>query len=347
MRKVSIIKVILVFGLLLGTSLAHADLKNGLIAYYPFNGNANDESGNENHGQLFGDIGINAVSGICGFPHSALEFDGSGSYIKIEKFDTLSSFTLSFWVKLTSHDPQIHYSALCGPDQKGGYGFVMDNYNKLRFRVGENCIERYSNHLSVDYNKNLLPLSTWINIAGIYNQLENKAKLFINGEFVGETIGTINSFTLNDQYIGTDLRHPGSSQYDFRGSIDELRIYDRALLEPEIQELFIDSCTIESTIDIKPDKLNLKSKGKWITAYIQLPDEFDVNDIDVDTIMLHYNIGKVHAKWGVVQENIFMAKFDRSQVKELLPSQTGYFELSVTGEVEDKTFEGFDIIKVK
>lgn len=347
MKNISVILFVLVLGSIVGTSTGWANIDDGIIAYYPFNGNADDESGNENHGQIFGDIGITTVSGICGYSDSALDFDGSGSYIKIEKFDTLSSFTISFWVKLTSHDSQIHYSALCGPDHKGGYGFLMDDYNKLRFRVGENCIERFSNHLSVDYDKNLLPLGTWINIAGVYNHLENKATLFINGEFVSDTFGTINSFALNDQYIGTDLRNPGNSPYNFRGSIDELRIYNRALLEPEIQELFMDSCTIEATIDIDPDTLNLKSKGKWITAYIQLPDEFDVNEIDVDTIKLHYNMGKVHAKRGVVQENIFVAKFDRSQVKELLTSQTGYYELSVNGEVEGKTFEGFDIIKVK
>ena len=52
MRK-SIIIVLMLLGLtFLGTSVVLADLNNGLVAYYPFNGNANDESGNENHGTV-------------------------------------------------------------------------------------------------------------------------------------------------------------------------------------------------------------------------------------------------------------------------------------------------------
>ena len=43
---------------------------------------------------------------------------------------------------------------------------------------------------------------------------------------------------------------------------------------------------ITATVDIDPDTLNLKSKGKWITAYIELPSGYDVADIDVATVML-------------------------------------------------------------
>jgi hypothetical protein len=43
---------------------------------------------------------------------------------------------------------------------------------------------------------------------------------------------------------------------------------------------------VESTVDIKPDTLNRKSKGKWVTAYIELPGGFAVEDIDIDTLQL-------------------------------------------------------------
>jgi hypothetical protein len=41
-------------------------------------------------------------------------------------------------------------------------------------------------------------------------------------------------------------------------------------------------------IDIDPDTLNLKSKIKWVTAYIELPGGYDVADIDVGTVKLWY-----------------------------------------------------------
>jgi len=43
---------------------------------------------------------------------------------------------------------------------------------------------------------------------------------------------------------------------------------------------------IDTLVDIDPDTLNLKSHGRWITAYITLPDGFDVNDIDTSTIAI-------------------------------------------------------------
>jgi hypothetical protein len=54
--------------------------RNGLLACYPFNGNANDESGNENHGSVFG---ATLTSDRLGNPNSAYEFDGSDDYIMI------------------------------------------------------------------------------------------------------------------------------------------------------------------------------------------------------------------------------------------------------------------------
>jgi hypothetical protein len=44
--------------------------------------------------------------------------------------------------------------------------------------------------------------------------------------------------------------------------------------------------TISSTLDIKPDTLNLDSKGRWITAYIELPEGYDVGNIDLTSIRL-------------------------------------------------------------
>ena len=51
---------------------------NGLVAYYPFNGNANDESGNSNHGTVYGPI---LTSDRFGATNQAYDFDGNNDYI--------------------------------------------------------------------------------------------------------------------------------------------------------------------------------------------------------------------------------------------------------------------------
>jgi len=100
---------------------------------------------------------------------------------------------------------------------------------------------------------------------------------------------------------------------------------------------------LQPIIDIDPNTLNLKSKGRWITCYITLNDPYDVNDIDISTILLEDTIP---AEWGDVQGTTLMVKFDRSEVEDMLSPNT--YNLKVTGELIDGTsFEGYsDEIRV-
>ncbi len=103
------------------------------------------------------------------------------------------------------------------------------------------------------------------------------------------------------------------------------------------------SKVLSTTIDIDPDTLNLKSKGRWITCYIDLPTGYDVNDIDIGTVMLEETIP---AEWGDIQNDTLMVKFDRSEVEDML--SPGTYNLKVRGELTDGTvFEGYsDEIRV-
>lgn len=100
-----------------------------------------------------------------------------------------------------------------------------------------------------------------------------------------------------------------------------------------------------ATIEINPATLNLKSKGKWLTCYIELSDDYDVADIDFDSIELWYNGESILAEWGDIQDDVLMVKFDRSSMKDLLET-ADEAELVVTGEVDGIAFEGSDTIRV-
>jgi len=100
-------------------------------------------------------------------------------------------------------------------------------------------------------------------------------------------------------------------------------------------------------IDIDPDTLNLKSKGNWITCYIQLPEGFNVADIDVNTVLLEHEIP---AEWGYLQDGVLMVKFDRATVIEYIRDVLGVTEgevtLTVTGRVAGTLFVGTDTTRV-
>lgn len=107
--------------------------------------------------------------------------------------------------------------------------------------------------------------------------------------------------------------------------------------------------TINATIDIDPDTLNLKTKGGWITAYIKLPSGHDVNNIDVSTVKLN---DAVLAKSKPVKVGDYdgdgiadlMVKFDKAEVTTLLT--LGDNEITISGELNNGTpFEGSDTIR--
>ena len=125
--------------------------------------------------------------------------------------------------------------------------------------------------------------------------------------------------------------------------------------------------SISATIDITPNTLNLRSKGKWITCRIELPEGYKTSDIDRTTIMLNASIPVdpfwvdgpqdfvvplllVHAGSQARNDGVshLMVKFNRTAVEEFIIAQgitCGNVTLTVTGEVDGEQFEGSDVIK--
>ena len=112
------------------------------------------------------------------------------------------------------------------------------------------------------------------------------------------------------------------------------------------------SFLLTAVIDVDPDTLNLKSKGKWITAHIELPEGYDVADIDVSTVMLEGTIAAEDAPTEIDDYDNdgipdLMVKFDMQALIEYLDGTTGKVALAVSGELSDgMTFEGSDNITV-
>jgi probable HAF family extracellular repeat protein len=100
----------------------------------------------------------------------------------------------------------------------------------------------------------------------------------------------------------------------------------------------------EAEIGIEPNTLNLNSKGKWITVFLWLPEEYNLADIDPNSILLENEI-QPEKFWLTEDNQIAIAKFDREQVQAILES--GDVELTITGQLTDGSwFEARDIVKV-
>lgn len=107
-----------------------------------------------------------------------------------------------------------------------------------------------------------------------------------------------------------------------------------------------------ASVDIDPDTLNLKSKGKWITCYIELPAGSDVGEIDVSTILLN---GQVPVEPHPTEVGDYdgdgiadlMVKFELSATQDIVEVADAV-QIPVAGKLNDGTeFEGCDLIRVK
>lgn len=112
---------------------------------------------------------------------------------------------------------------------------------------------------------------------------------------------------------------------------------------------------LAATVDIDPDTLKKDAKGRPVTAYIEVPEGYDVNDIDVSTVVLAWGDSSVpadepptrigdHDKDGVPD---LMVKFSREAVVEMLGKHVGDTTFHVRGALTDGwLFEGSDTIRV-
>jgi hypothetical protein len=201
------------------------------LSSYPFNGDANDESGNDNHGTVNNAI---LTTDRFGNPNSAFEFDGIDDYID---FNTLlipsdcSEFSISLWVYSVNDNPDVISSIFSqNPISPTGNFHIYEYQDSVKVFLG------WSNGFIVHGLVNVCDISknTWSNIIIVYK--DNLMDVYINGELLKENCPTYNteSTFITKSMAGWD----GFESDFFKGKIDDINIYSRILTEEEIQILY-------------------------------------------------------------------------------------------------------------
>ena len=198
----------------------------GAISWWRLNGNANDEIGG-NHGTLNGNVSF--VNGKFG---QAGSFDGDGDYVNVSDSPDLRiiNYSVGVWVKPNGAPDQIWKGIIGKPGRNHNFWLNSAGYVHHRFRTSTNW-----NAGAPDTPSGSISWDVW-NYVVITND-GTTAKTYINGveKASGATVGPLiaNSTTF---YFGRNL--DGSSGHYFNGLIDEVIIFNRALTENEIQQLY-------------------------------------------------------------------------------------------------------------
>ncbi len=204
--------------------LSAIDIENGLIGYFPFNGNANDESEYDNHGTV---KGANLTEDYCGNPNSAYHFDGIDDLIDVgydEIYNFSGSITLAAWVIA---EPGIMNGAKIISKWKSHSDFAGSwALTRKHFNISSNG----TNSEFTTYNSD--HFNEWIFVTGVYDISKNTLKYYVNCELVDQVIGP-NSINQNTSHVYIGAASYFNQLY-FKGTIDEVRIYDRPLNQEEI-----------------------------------------------------------------------------------------------------------------
>ncbi len=209
-----------------------ANLQQGLVAYYPFNGNANDESGNGNNGTV---NGVVMVNDRFGGSNSAFSFNGFSSFISVPGIAVQSNFNraTSFWFNTESNLGGMFISTGSGTNQNGGtYNIRIVDEGYLSFMGGNFTSCCYDiNPTSGTYIKDGL----WHH--ALVNYESGSFYFYVDGILINTVALAINT---NGQfnYFGksNDANLLNASFYN--GILDDVFIYNRALSPAEIQQLY-------------------------------------------------------------------------------------------------------------
>ena len=230
----------LVAALLITTSSAFAQVPsyvptNGLVGWWPFNGNANDESGNGNNGTV---NGATLTSDRFGSLNSAYSFNNNEITTNISSVKFSSDYTISIWVRANPNN-QTYPTFLCGNNVLSGW----TDPNYLETNLYQNKFVHYlqiapQNAGQVLYQSNTITLNTWYHL--VISNVNQQCNMYVNGIF-NSTIGPIYLSNLGAYlHIGNGR---GNGEI-FIGQLDDIGIWNRALTQQEITALYnAQSCT--------------------------------------------------------------------------------------------------------
>ena len=295
---------------LLGTGVA------GPIAYYPFNGNANDESGNGLNGTI---VGATLTADRFDSPNTAFDFDGVDDYIDLGNDDFLkgkNAATISLFINaddLTNDQTILHlkegFIRIDVTNQLMTDLFIDEVFNGLI----ANIVENSWNHVALRYDGSKLQL---------YVDLELESEVAISG-LVGTGLSFPNSIGAEQSAELIDF---------FNGQIDDIRIYDRALSDQEISSLGRENSW---NINSSPTEISLSNN--------QVLENLPSNSVIGTLTTVDLNLADTHTYSfiGGSGGELDNARFDIVNGNELVTNEVFDFETKSSYSIRVQTDDGF------
>ena len=238
-----------------------------LVLDLPFNGNADDESGFDNHGTLFNSPML--TEDRFGNSNSAYLFDAVDDYIDFgddTSLDLKSDWTLAGWFRSSSNLETFQIIASRGFSVDGSYIayiFNDDTRTVLNF------------YLDGVYYPSFVPVSdSWNHFAITAATGTDSVKLYLNGDLKYQTTATtdLEGSSIYPLQVGADYNELGGLHFD--GELDDIKIFDQALTAEEISDLiWADDYFPVDDLAVDPDFGNALDFGTSTESWVNLPPD--------------------------------------------------------------------------
>ncbi len=246
----------------------------GLVAFYPFNGNAHDESGNGNDGTLQGPV---LTFDRCGIANRAYYFDGSDDFINLNSTFDYPRRTVNLWFYAETIDMiSRHIYISDNPTLNNGFSqikiMVTDGLKEIRSSTGVAGPVAEA-HAIVEENE-------WHMVTLVAD--EDSARHYLDGIL----IGTFKNGTKTSD-VGEASALLGTSRvFDrfYNGRIDDVRIYNRALGIDEIRLLYYvcDPVALDGLANVCPGTDSVKYSVQLMPGYTDYQWQYNGNNVSVE-----------------------------------------------------------------
>jgi len=274
MKKHSISLYFLILSIFCITHLQaqQINLKEGLIAHYPFNENAKDVAGT-NHGKA---NHVQIQASRCG--DNAYYFNGGDAYIDFGNSKNLnmnfSALAISVWImpEFTNNN---ELGTIVGKwgfnERRDQFGLWINPSNKIVFAVSApGTMEEGI------FSQSVIPVQEWHHVVAIWH-ISGEMRIYIDGKLdqVGHQTGRgINTRSDLSLKAGRQIVRKNRA---YKGYMDELRLYDRILSEEEILALYNEGMLACEKVTIAGTVINKKTKEPT-------PANIIVEDMNTGTI---------------------------------------------------------------
>jgi len=227
----------------------------GLVAWYPFNGNANDASGNGHHGII---SNANLVTDRFGNPNSAYDFNGKNAFIKVLSNPSLNlteDFSISSWFRADTISDVAGTIKMILTKHRNGIetdGYVYGIWYKdqdINITDGFVNVQASPVYSALTYPEGTtgkVSINTWYHYVATYKADPGVLSYYLNGNLIDEVPVQFNNIANTvDLLIGAEWVLAGNDQKNyFNGKLDDIAIYNRTISESEVIQLYAGNASI-------------------------------------------------------------------------------------------------------